>query len=105
MADNLVIKWDRKAIERVIGESPELKAQVQGVTDRWLSAANSIGAGYRTAIFHRGKERVGDTPAQYAGDVQMTDKSPKWPVGMVHPANYSAMKDNTENNTLLKVIT
>jgi hypothetical protein len=42
---------------------------------------------------------VGGTQPAYVGDVRMGRRGY---VGIVHPGNYAAMKDNYENNTLLK---
>lgn len=44
-------------------------------------------------------EHVGGTTPEYGSSAQMGAKGP---VGLVTTKNYAAMKDNLENNTLLK---
>ncbi len=95
------IRWDDAALRRVIGEAarPDVEAKTREIE----SAANAMGSGFRTGLYHRDHKSpaVGDTPASYAGDVRDFRGIP---VGIVHTGNYAAMRDNAENNTLLKSI-
>ena len=98
MANELEI--DEKALEKLVKTSDETKALISYHTTASVDAANAASASFRTAIFHRPNgEVVGDTQPEYGGDVQ--DVRGCW-VGLVHPKNYAAMKDNHERNTMLK---
>ena len=63
--------------------------------------ANSMSSGFRTGYYHRDHKSpaVGGTQPEYGSDVQLGKHGY---VGIVHPKNYAAMKDNYQNNTLLK---
>ena len=95
------IQWNDAALGRAIGKAPEVVAEVDAATKRIWSAANSTSAGYRTGLYHRNHESpaVGNTQPAYDGDVEVKRNAV---VGIVYTANYAAMKDNFENNTLLK---
>ena len=65
--------------------------------------ANGLGSGFRTGFYHPDHKSpaVGGTAPVYG--YEQAKKSDKYGyVATVHPLNYSAMKDNHENNTLLK---
>lgn len=100
MAD---VSWDMAAIGRLVGLAPETVAAVDAATRKVHERANALGASFRTGLYHRDHESpaVGDTPAAYGGDVRTYANSV---VGIVHTGNYAAMRDNAENNTLLKSI-
>ena len=105
MADGMTINWDGNALGRAVGQDEGVREKIVEMTNERITKANMLGAGYttkRTTDRETGK-KVGGTTARYGGDVQMSKKSPKWPVGIVHPVNYAAMKDNYLHNTLLKV--
>lgn len=95
------LKWDDAALKKLVGEAA--RPLVEQKTAAVLSSANSMGAGFRTGKFYRDHKKppLGDTQARYAGDVRDQGGVP---VGVVHPANYAAIKDNHDNNTLLKAM-
>jgi hypothetical protein len=86
---------------RAINASPGLPGALESVTTRITATANALGSGYRTPKWHDHEtgETKGGTAPVYAGDVRIGKKGP---IGIVHPANYSAMKDNHLHNTMLK---
>lgn len=89
----------REAVQDAEGLPTALGDAVSQIAGR----ANAIGSGYRTGIWHdhaSGEKRGGTQPV-YEGDVQRRGRSQ---VGIVHPGNYAAMKDNHLHNTLLKSI-
>lgn len=92
------IKWNDKALRKMIGDAAE--PHVKAKTAEIKAAASSMSAGFRTGIYHPAKgERVGNTKPKYKSSVR---RFKGLPVGIVVTGNYSAMKDNTLNNTLLK---
>ena len=97
------VQWDTAALGRVIGKHPSVVAEVDRATRAIHESASAMGSGFRTGIYHRDHKSpgVGDMPASYGGDVQVMRESV---VGIVYTANYSAQRDNAENNTLLKSI-
>lgn len=92
---------DQKALEHAVNFSEGTARALGAKTDAITGAANGMSAGFRTGRYHRDHRSpaVGDTPASYAGNVQMESKGY---VGIVYTANYAAQKDNYLNNTLLK---
>lgn len=88
-----------EAVQNADGLPDTLEEAVQSV----ISNANASSAGYRTGIFHDHMtgEKRGDTQPVYGGDVARKGRSM---VGIVHPMNYAAHKDNYENNTMLKAL-
>lgn len=96
------VKWDMAALGRCIGRAPEVVQAVTRATDSIKLGANAMSAGFRTGIDHReGGETVGNTQPVYDSDVRQFSGSV---VGIVHTGNYAAMRDNLENNTLLKAV-
>lgn len=95
------IQWNDAALGRVIGKAPEVVAEVERCTREIWSNANAMGSGFRTGLYHRDHKSpaVGDTQAAYDGNVEVKNNAV---VGIVYTGNYAAMKDNAENNTLLK---
>lgn len=99
------IQWNDAALGRIIGKAPEVRKEVDRATRDIWSKANAMSSGYRTKLLeHQNKPRhgvypVGGTQAVYDGDVKVMREAV---VGIVHTGNYAAMKDNAENNTLLK---
>ena len=89
----------RHAINNAENLPQALEAKVGGIVGK----ANALGAGYRTEKYPRDHRSpaVGGTQPKYTGDVQ---RGKKGPIGLVHPENYAAMKDNHLHNTLLKSI-
>lgn len=100
MAD-VEITIDEGKLRKLAFGSPETKALVEGKTSSTAAKANSLGSGYRTGLYHRDHRSpaVGNTQPSYGGDVQRRGTGY---VGIVHPLNYAAMKDNHLHNTLLK---
>ena len=99
------VQWNDAALGRIIGKDGNVVAEVERCTKEIWSKANALSAGYTTKLLEHqkkprhGKFPVGGTQAAYDGDVQVLRNAA---VGIVHTANYAAMKDNAENNTLLK---
>ncbi|MBQ9003115.1 MAG: hypothetical protein IJ087_14790 [Eggerthellaceae bacterium] len=93
------VRWNDSALKKAVGAAA--RAEVAARTRKAAAAANSMSAGYRTGLYHRDHESpaVGGTAPRYEPDVRDYDG---WPVGIVYTGNYAAMKDNHENNTLLK---
>lgn len=98
MAD---IRWDKSALGIAIATDQAVVEEVTRATERINDAANAMGSGHLSGYYHPDHKSpgVGRTPAAYACNVR---QYPKSVVGIVHTANYSAMQDNAENNTLLK---
>lgn len=96
-----VIRWDEASLGKVIGRHPNVVAEVDAAMRRIHQTANAMGSGFRTGLYHRDHQSpaVGNTQAAYGGDVRVMGNSV---VGIVHTGNYAAMRDNAENNTLLK---
>ena len=94
---------DSDALWRYMSRAPETTAEVDAATQRILAQANALGGSFRTGLYHRDHKSpaVGNTPAAYGASVETHHGMP---VGIVHTANYSAMRDNAQNNTLLKSI-
>lgn len=105
MADKLEIKWNTAALNRAVGESAEVRAAITKATAKCASTANANAASFRTGRYYDREEGrlKGDTQARYAYDVESNGPD-RWPVGLVYPANYAAMKENYLNNTLLKAV-
>ena len=97
------VKVDAEKLKQVISNSDELRASMEKHVSRITANANAMSAGYRTGRFYdRAEGRLkGNTQPVYSGDVQKRGGSL---VGLIHPGNYAAMKDNHEHNTLLKSI-
>lgn len=102
MAD-FVYRIDGQKVERAIADSGPMRNLMESQVNRITGNANSMSAGFRTGIFHDHEtgETRGNTQPRYGGDVR---KFKNQLVGIVHPENYAAMKDNHKNNTLLKSI-
>lgn len=102
MGDLKVVIDDAK-LKKAINEASGTRQALNLAVDHITSRANSIGSGYRTAKYHRDHKSpaVGGTQPKYTGDVKMGKKGP---IGIVHPKNYAAMKDNHLHNTLLKSV-
>ena len=96
------IEIDKKALEKLAKTSDKTKSLITQHTTATINAANAMSAAFRTAIYHRPDgETVGDTQPEYGGNVELARGCY---LGIVHPKNYAAMKDNHERNTLLKSI-
>ena len=97
------VEIHRDKLRQAVQDAEGLPAALGEAVSQITAKANALGAGYRTGIWHdpETREERGDTQPVYEGDVQRRGKSQ---VGIVHPGNYAAMKDNHEHNTLLKSI-
>lgn len=95
------IQWNDAVLGRIIGKAPEVVAEVERATTSIADKANAMSSGYRTGYYHPDHKSpgVGRTQPKYVSDVQVKMHSV---VGIVYTGNYAAMKDNYENNTLLK---
>ena len=87
----------KKAVSFSDGIRDALYTGVARITGR----ANAMSAGFRTGRFYSrdDHELRGNTQPKYAGSIMLGSYG--W-VGLVHPKNYAAMKDNHLHNTLLK---
>lgn len=94
---------DGQKVKRAIGDSGSMRNLMESQVSRITANANSMSAGFRTGIYHPDHKspHVGGTQPVYGGDVR---KFKGDLVGIIHPENYAAMKDNHKNNTLLKSI-
>lgn len=100
MADVRVV-IDQRALRLAAADAA--RPEVESATARIEGRANALGAPFRTGLYHRNHKSpaVGNTQPVYASDVETHGQMP---VGIVHTANYAAMRDNAQNNTLLKSI-
>lgn len=99
MAERLVVKIDDKKLWSTINEADGLPELLDTAVKAVVSNANQSSAGFRTEVIHIDGRRVGGTQPEYGGDVA---KKGRTTVGIVHPKNYAAIKDNYINNTMLK---
>ena len=89
--------------ENIIKGMPEVGEAVTEKAAAISGRANSLGAGFRTGYYHRDHRSpaVGGTAPSYGHE--QAERSTRYGyVATVHPLNYAAMKDNHQNNTLLK---
>lgn len=94
---------DRAKLEKLAFNSESTAKLVNDVASQMASRANALGAGYRTPKWHdhvTGETKGGKQP-EYESTPKKTRKGAR---AVVHPANYAAMKDNMEHNTLLKAL-
>jgi hypothetical protein len=102
MADvEMKIEINGEAVFSAIQDADNLPEVLGEHTERIIGNANMLGSSFRTGIYHdhaTGKT-LGNTQPVYGGNVERMSSTV---VGLVHPKNYAAMKDNYENNTLLK---
>ena len=107
MAD-VEIRIDQRKLKKLALESDGAYQMVMQKRDQVDAMANSLGAGYRTGYYHRDHKSpaVGGTQPKYGGSTRRfrTSDGVNAPVGIVHPLNYAAMKDNMLHNTLLKAL-
>ena len=103
MADIEVVLEDDK-VRLAIANAENIDTVLQQAVDKIAGNANMLSASFRTGRFYdrTANELRGDSQPLYAGDVADHGKGP---VGIVYTANYAAMKDTHENNTLLKSAT
>ena len=99
----LEIEIDGEKLYQAVQDAEGLRSLLQRETSRITANANANGSGFATGYYYRDHKApaVGGTHPVYEGDVQRRKRTL---VGIIHPANYAAMKDNHKNNTLLKSI-
>ena len=97
------VEINQGAKEKAINESGNLLTRIDREAKRIASNANNLGAGYRTGRWHDHAtgETKGNTAPKYVGESR---RGKKGPIGIVHPINYAAMKDNYLHNTMLKAV-
>ena len=103
MASQMRIVINDGKLRRAVSSAERLDVPLDEAVGRIADRANALSASFRTGIYHDHEtgEVRGNTQPRYAGDVI---RGKTGFVGIVHPANYAAMKDNHENNTLLKSV-
>lgn len=97
------IMWSKTMVEDV-ANMQNVRMAVAKATDATAARANALSAGFRTGLYHRDHKSpaVGNTQPKYASALGESKRKPAIPVGLVYTGNYAAMKDNAQNNTLLK---
>ena len=100
-AASCTVELDLSALQQLAGNDSLVRGALDARTAQIMARANALGSGFRTGHYHPNHQSpgVGGTQPAYVGDVRMGRRGY---VGIVHPGNYAAMKDNYENNTLLK---
>ena len=101
--DSFEVHIDKNKLWSAINDASGTPRVIGDATSNITSAANALSAGFRTKLYYdkKKKKRVGNTQPRYVGDVERRKRSI---VGIVHPKNYAAMKDNYLHNTLLKSV-
>ena len=109
---SVVIKFNDANMGKLC-KAPAAREEVEAATGRVAANANSLGAQFRTGLYHRGKSYdggndkshksgvVGNTQPVYGMKVKGGGHTS---VGVVYCGNYAAMKDNMLHNTLLKAV-
>lgn len=99
----MTVKIDGRKLYEAVQDAEKLPPVLEDAVKKVTANANMLSSGFRTGIFHDHKtgETRGDTQPEYGGNVA---KKGRTMVGIVHPENYAAMKDNYENNTMLKAL-
>lgn len=89
--------------DKIIRSIPGVQDAVTDKAAGISRTANALSAGFRTGLYHRDHKSpaVGNTQPEY-GYEKAVKSSRHGFIAFVHPANYSAMKDNHLHNTLLK---
>lgn len=105
MAD-VTFDIDEVKLKRLAFGSDKTYQLVKQKRDATQAKANAYGGSFRTQVVYdfETHEKVGGTKAVYGGGTKRfrTSDGASIPVGIVHPMNYAAMKDNFLHNTLLK---
>lgn len=92
----------RPGWEQTVQDMPKLMNLLSKTAWNIAARASANGAGFRTekTIDYATREKKGGTPPLYkAKDAIFTGRKS---IALVYTANYSAAKDNTLHNTLLK---
>lgn len=93
------VEVDMNSVEECVYKLPGTRDALGKMADYIAAKATALGAGYRTGRWHdhkTGETKGGKAPI-YGGDV-----GERKCIGIVHPENYAAMKDNYLHNTMLK---
>ena len=101
--DSVTIKVDisEQSLKHAVSFADGTKSALQKRTKEISDRANAMSSDFRTGYYHvdHKSPAVGGTQPEYGSDVQLGRNGY---IGIVHPKNYAAMKDNYQNNTLLK---
>ena len=107
MAD-VRIEIDERKLKKVAFESDACYQLVLKKRDQTEANANAYSAGFTTreVIDFKTHKKVGGQQPKYRGSTRRfrTSDGVSIPVGIVYTANYAAMKDNHDHNTLLKAM-
>lgn len=100
---NVEIDIDDEKLYMAVQDAEGTEGALSEAVNSISSRANALSSGFRTGRYYdrEAKELKGDTQPSYKGDVRRMGKTE---VGIVYTANYAAMKDNMEHNTLLKSV-
>lgn len=92
---------DQAALKKATSYGDGVREVLSGEVQQIAQRSNAMSAGFRTGRYYdrESNELRGNTQPKYGGSVKLGNYG--W-VGLVHPENYAAMKDNHEHNTLLK---
>lgn len=103
MASDIEVVINDAKLRQAVDDAQGIRGKLSTVTNATIASANNMSAGFRTGFYHRDHKSpaVGGTQPEYGGNVT---KGPNGYVGIVHPKNYAAMKDNHLHNTMLKAI-
>ena len=97
------LRWDMDRLGRFCAKAPETVEEITRAVGRIAETANSMSAGNVTGLYHPNHESpgIGHTEALYDSNVETRSNST---IGIAHTANYAAMRDNSQRNTLLKAM-
>lgn len=97
------IRWDMAKLGRFCAKAPETVDEIDKAVSRIAATATSMSSGNVTGSYHRDHKspHVGGTAPVYGSNTQVMTNSA---VGIAYTGNYAAMKDNLENNTLLRAM-
>jgi len=95
------VRIDMAKLKKAVNNAEGLVPLLERRSAEIAAKANSLSSGFRTGRYHVDHKSppVGGTAPVYLSNVRDMGKGP---VGIVHTGNYAAMKDNHQNNTLLK---
>lgn len=101
MAKDFRLSLDMNSVYGAIYKSPGTRKALGEEAEKIAARATALGSGYRTPKWHdhqTGETKGGKAPI-YEGEA-----GERKCIGIVHPANYAAMKDTYLHNTMLKAI-
>ena len=97
--DRWDVQIDEGKLWKAINDADGTQRMISDMASDMASMANALGSGFRTKRVSIKGKKVGGTQPRYASDAKKFNRTF---VGIVHPINYAAMKDNHLHNTLLK---